>query len=82
MQITSAPPLPPVSTALSEPQTLAHALPQVLAQAAAPITQNAIAPAPKAERGKKGHRRGDPEHADEERKDEPEKRGDHINLSV
>lgn len=81
MQITSAPPLPPVSTAVSEPQTLANGLPQVLTQAVAPITQKAVAPTPKSERGKKSHRRGDLER-EEERKNDPEGRGDHVNLSV
>ncbi len=81
MQITSAPPLPPVSAAVSEPQTLTNVLPQVLTQAVAPITQKAVAPAPKSERSKKGHRRDD---LDREagRKNEPEGRGDHVNLSV
>lgn len=81
MQITPAPPLPPMSTAVSEPQTLSNVVPALAAQAVSPITQNAVAPTPKTEKSKKGHRRADAQR-EEERKSEPETRGDHINLSV
>lgn len=81
MQITPAPPLPPMSTAISEPQTLGNVAAAVVTQAVSPITQNAVAPAPKTERGKKSHRRGDLQR-EEERQGEAEARGDHINLSV
>lgn len=81
MQITPAPPLPPISTAVTEPQTLTTGLPQILTQAVAPITQKAVTPTPKTERGKKSHRHGDVEREEEERAD-AENRGDHVNLSV
>ncbi|MGE4350780.1 MAG: hypothetical protein AB7E52_01165 [Bdellovibrionales bacterium] len=81
MQITPAPPMPPVSTAATEPQALTHGLPQLLTQAAAPITPNAVAPSPKSERSKKAHRRDD---QDEEgkSKESSDERGDHVNFSV
>lgn len=81
MQILPSPPLPPTSTAVSQPQTLANALPQILTQAAAPITPNAVAPTPKSERGKKSRRRGELERQREEQKGS-QGRGDHVNLTV
>lgn len=80
MQITPAPPLPPASTAVTQPQTLPNALPQVLTQAVAPVSQKAVTPTPKSERSRKSHQKGkDEKEAASEGKED---RGNKVNISV
>ena len=82
MQITQAPPLPPTSTAVTQPQTLSNTLPQVLTQAVQPISQKAITPAPKAEKGRKSKTQEERRKGEDGPTTGGEKRGRNVNMSV
>jgi len=82
MQITQAPPLPPTSTTMAQPQTLPSILPAVVTQAIAPIAQNAVAPTAKGEGGERSRRRGERSREDAPDKEGSEQRGGHLNISV
>ncbi len=79
--------LPPVPTAVSQPQAVANTLPQVLTQAVMPIGQDAVQPPPKAERSQKAKERWKRDRGDEQKRQaKPEEkdddRGVSLNISV